>query len=105
MARLFGKLYANSRTQGKHNLLFLLTGAGHVNFGGTKHWLGNTDVRLLEKIDFALCLDAIGSGDNLYMHVSKLPKDETGQKLYEVRSVTQPKSSETFTNSYFPRDL
>jgi hypothetical protein len=36
--------------QGSHNLLFVLTGAGKLNFAGTKQWLQNTDMRLLESV-------------------------------------------------------
>jgi hypothetical protein len=87
LARLFGKLYNNPKTQGRYNILFILTGAGNMNFAGTKNWLGNTDVRLLDTIEFALCLDGIGLGQNLNMHVSRLPKEEGIQKLYDVRYI------------------
>ena len=36
LARLFSVLYDNPRTQGKYNLLFALTGAGHLGFLGAE---------------------------------------------------------------------
>jgi len=39
LARLFSHLYADPRTQARYNLLFLLTGAGKMNFLGSKKWL------------------------------------------------------------------
>lgn len=82
LARLFSKLYRRLRTQGKFNLVFVLTGAGRLNFGGTKHWLEHADAQLLENVEFALCLDSIGSGDGLYFHISKPPKDPEIAKMY-----------------------
>merc|ERR1712166_90278 len=82
LARLFSKLYRRLHTQGKYNLVFVLTGAGRLNFSGTKHWLEQADIQLLENIEFALCLDAIGSGDGLYFHISKPPKDPEITKMY-----------------------
>ena len=35
LARLFSRLYANPRTQGKFNLLFGLTSGGPYNYNGT----------------------------------------------------------------------
>jgi hypothetical protein len=48
LARLFSKLYRRMNTQGKYNIVFVLTGAGRENFAGAKHWLDNADTRLLE---------------------------------------------------------
>jgi len=85
IARVFSKLYDGSRTQGSHNLLFVLTGAGKLNFAGTKQWLQNTDMRLLESVEFALCLDTIGSGSEaLYLHVSKPRKEPVVDALYTL---------------------
>jgi BOS complex subunit NCLN len=60
MARVLSKLYAEVRSQGKNNVVFVLTGAGRLNFAGSQHWLAEADPRLLQSIDFALCLDSIG---------------------------------------------
>lgn len=85
LSRLFSKLYENMKTQGKYNLLFLLTAAGRFNYLGTKHWLQGADVHLLENIEFALCLDTITTGDtSFYFHVSKVQKEGPVKQLYEV---------------------
>mmetsp|Transcript_52649 Transcript_52649/g.132426 ORF Transcript_52649/g.132426 Transcript_52649/m.132426 type:complete len:554 (-) Transcript_52649:13-1674(-) len=71
LARVLSKLYAEVRSQGKHNVVFVLTGAGRLNFAGAQHWLAEADPRLVQNIDFALCLDSIGTGESFYFHSSK----------------------------------
>lgn len=39
LARLFSQLYSMTRTHGRTNLLFLLSGAGKLNYQGSKKWL------------------------------------------------------------------
>ena len=39
LSRLFSKLFTNSRTHAKYNLVFLLTGAGKYNYLGAKKWI------------------------------------------------------------------
>jgi hypothetical protein len=39
LSRLLSKLYVNSRSHARYNILFLLTGAGKFNYQGTKRWL------------------------------------------------------------------
>ncbi|XP_033101240.1 nicalin-1-like [Anneissia japonica] len=81
LARLFSKLYANSKTQAKYNLLFLLSGGGKFNYQGTKRWiedsLESTETTILSEVSHVLCLDSIGAGNSLFMHVSKPPKEGT----------------------------
>ncbi|XP_071965908.1 BOS complex subunit ncln-like [Antedon mediterranea] len=81
LARLFSKLYSNSKTQAKYNLLFLLSGGGKFNYQGTKRWiedsLESTETTFLSEVSHVLCLDSIGSGNGLFMHVSKPPKERT----------------------------
>ncbi|KAH3837284.1 hypothetical protein DPMN_110669 [Dreissena polymorpha] len=81
LARIFSKLYTNSRTHAKYNLVFLLSGAGKFNYIGSKKWiedsLENAESTLLSDISYVLCLDTIGREDNLRLHVSKPPKEET----------------------------
>lgn len=80
---MFTRLYSEFRTHGTYNILFILTGAGRFNFAGTKHWLRNIDSRVLESIEFALCLESLGHGDNLYLHVSRSPKSTEIRNIYE----------------------
>eukprot|EP00823_Brevimastigomonas_motovehiculus_P004090 TRINITY_DN2613_c1_g1_i1.p1 TRINITY_DN2613_c1_g1~~TRINITY_DN2613_c1_g1_i1.p1 ORF type:complete len:664 (+),score=222.20 TRINITY_DN2613_c1_g1_i1:70-2061(+) len=88
LARLFSRLYAESRSMGNVNLLFLLSGGGADNYAGTKTWLKNADPRLLESIEFALCLDGLLTSDHLYLHVSRLAKQIEVKRLYDAFSVT-----------------
>jgi hypothetical protein len=83
IADLFSKLYNTMNTSPKYRLMFLLSESGlFLNFQGMKKWL---DTNLEENVqiqnpEFVLCLDSIGQNNldqNLYMHVSKPPKEGT----------------------------
>ncbi|VDH93180.1 Hypothetical predicted protein [Mytilus galloprovincialis] len=75
------KLYTNSRTHAKYNLIFLLSGGGKFNYQGTKRWIEdnieNQESSLLTDVAYVLCLDSLGRSDNLFLHVSKPPKEGT----------------------------
>ncbi|KAL6070259.1 Nicalin [Balamuthia mandrillaris] len=88
LARLFSRVYSGMRTRGRFNLLFVLTSGGRLNYAGTKHWLEGLDSRLLSSIDFALCLDSLSQGDQLYMHVSRPPKDPKISQLFQIFNST-----------------
>lgn len=84
IARLFSILYSNPKTRGGYNLLFGLTSAGPYNYNGTYKWLRSFDQRLRESIDYAICLDSIGSWENdLWIHVSKPPENAYIKQIYE----------------------
>lgn len=83
IADLFSKLYNTMNTSPKYRLMFLLSESGlFLNFQGMKKWLDtNLDENIqIQNPEFVLCLDSIGQNNldqNLYMHVSKPPKDGT----------------------------
>ncbi|KAM8875710.1 BOS complex subunit ncln isoform 4-T4 [Spinachia spinachia] len=84
LARLFSKLYTYKRTHAGYNLLFFVSGGGKFNYQGTKRWLednlDHTDSSLLQdNVAFVLCLDTLGNGDSLHLHVSKPPKEGSPQ--------------------------
>ncbi|XP_076880118.1 BOS complex subunit ncln isoform X3 [Brachyhypopomus gauderio] len=84
LARLFARLYSHKRTHAGYNLLFFLSGGGKFNYQGTKRWLednlDHTESSLLQdNVAFVLCLDTLGNGDGLYLHVSKPPKEGSPQ--------------------------
>lgn len=84
IARLFSLLYSNPRTRGRYNLLFGLTSGGPYNYNGTQKWLRSFDQRLRESIDYAICLNSIGSWDNeLWIHVSKPPENAYIKQIFE----------------------
>ncbi|KAF5931182.1 hypothetical protein HYC85_032055 [Camellia sinensis] len=73
-----------ARTRGRYNLLFGLTSGGPYNYNGTHKWLRSFDQRLRESIDYAICLNSIGSWDNeLWIHVSKPPENAYIKQIFE----------------------
>ncbi|KAM4810409.1 BOS complex subunit NCLN [Rhinophrynus dorsalis] len=87
LARLFSRLYTYKRTHAGYNLLFFTSGGGKFNYQGTKRWLednlDHTDSSLLQdNVAFVLCLDTLGSGDSLHLHVSKPPREGTLQHTF-----------------------
>ncbi|GAB2274580.1 hypothetical protein Dimus_009348 [Dionaea muscipula] len=84
IARLFSLLYSIPKTRGKYNLLFGLTSGGPYNYNGTQKWLRSLDQRVRESIDYAICLNSIGSWDNeLWIHVSKPPENAYVKQIFE----------------------
>ncbi|KAG1331047.1 nicalin [Cocos nucifera] len=84
IARLFSRLYSNPKTRGRYNLLFGLTSGGPYNYNGTLKWLRSFDQRLRESIDYAICLNSIGSWKNqLWIHVSKPPENAYIKQVHE----------------------
>lgn len=85
LARIFGDLYkAGGESHAEYNLVFLLTGGGKLNYYGSKKWLEDQrDFQDQQKSDFlsnvklVLCLDSLGLGDSVNLHVSKPPKEGT----------------------------
>lgn len=99
LARLFSKLYTSNRTHAKFNILFLLAGAGKFNYQGTRRWIEDqtesTENSLLADVSYVLCLDALGTGDSLFLHVSKPPKEGSDGAMFvkhleEVRQELHP---------------
>ena len=88
LSRLFSMSYSSTRSHPQHNLLFLLSGGGRLNYAGTKRWLEehldmDTTSDLLANVDFVLCLDSLGKSP-LKLHVSKPPKEGSpGDKFYK----------------------
>ncbi|KAL3047824.1 hypothetical protein OYC64_021900 [Pagothenia borchgrevinki] len=100
LARLFSKLYTYKRTHAGYNLLFFVSGGGKFNYQGTKRWLednlDHTDSSLLQdNVAFVLCLDTLGNGDTMHLHVSKPPKEGSPQ-------FTLLKELELVSESQFP---
>ncbi|CAA7405342.1 unnamed protein product [Spirodela intermedia] len=84
IARLFSGLYSSPKTRGRYNILFGLTSGGPYNYNGTLKWLRSLDQRVRESIDYAICLNSIGSWNNeLWMHISKPPENAVIKQIYE----------------------
>ena len=57
LARLFSKLYTNSRTHAKYNLVFLLSGGGKFNYQGSKRWIeDNFESAGLIFLEYLFCI-------------------------------------------------
>ena len=94
LARLFSKLYTNSRTHAKYNILFLLSAGGRLNYIGTKRWieeqLDSSESSLLSDVSYVLCLDSQGR-ETVSTYVSKPPRDGVAGDvlLKNLREVTR----------------
>ncbi|GLH07945.1 Nicalin [Gryllus bimaculatus] len=93
LARLFSHLYSNTSTHAHYNLIFLLTGAGKLNYLGSKKWLEDQldglESSVVQDAAYVLCLDSVSSCGTLHLHVSKPPRDGTpGSVLFkELKAV------------------
>ena len=80
LIRLFSKLYSKQTTRAKYNLHFLFAAGGKLNYQGSKKWIDDYhdqkhQQQLPNNIDTVICLDSLGQSNQLYMHVSKPPKE------------------------------
>ena len=87
LSRLFSMSYSSTRSHPNHNLVFLLSAGGKLNYAGTKRWLEehldmDTTSDLLANVDFVLCLDSVGSTNPLKLHVSKPPKEGSPGEVF-----------------------
>eukprot|EP00921_Rhytidocystis_pertsovi_P019832 GHVQ01031508.1.p1 GENE.GHVQ01031508.1~~GHVQ01031508.1.p1 ORF type:complete len:575 (+),score=52.60 GHVQ01031508.1:146-1870(+) len=82
LARLFERLYTTVKPAG-YNLLFLFTSGSASNFQGLEEWLSNADSKLIDSIEFALCLDTLGGGP-LSLQLSRKPKLPNAQKFADL---------------------
>ena len=91
IADLFSKMHSVPHSMPKYRLMFLLSESGSLlNFQGIKKWL-DENVQL-QNVDFVLCLDSIVkalnadvTGNAMYMHVSKPPKEGTSMtNFYKI---------------------
>lgn len=53
-----------------------------MNYIGAENWLSKASSSLLESIEFALCIDSIGSSNILNLYVSRPPKTEELKHIY-----------------------
>jgi hypothetical protein len=91
LARLFSKLYTTQKSPPSYNLLFVITGGSRLNFAGSRNWLNTVEPRVLESLEFVLCLDTIlgastdkNGSSPLFLHVSRSPKDATIANFHQV---------------------
>ncbi|XP_037779424.1 nicalin-like [Penaeus monodon] len=86
LARILSRLYASPRTHPRLNIAFLLSGGGYINYQGSKRFLEDhldaSDSPLLSETHYTMCLDSLGAGDTIRMHVSKKPKDNSPAHIF-----------------------
>ena len=103
LVRLFSRLASQPGQNGLSlfNLVFAVTGGGKLNFLGSKKFLEDqldgADGGLFQDTVFALCLDSLGKGEELNVHVSKPPKEGSNSATFiEVKaSLDYPSFSPT----------
>lgn len=81
-----------------YNFMFMFTAGGPLNFAGkfrgfccihtsgSKYWL-EKEVTEDTKFEAVICLDTIGNGEEMFLHISKPAKDPLTQRLYDVRTI------------------
>ncbi|XP_066960699.1 BOS complex subunit NCLN [Macrobrachium rosenbergii] len=89
LARILSRLYSSPRTHPRLNVAFLLSGGGYINYQGSKRFLEDhldaSDSPLLSETHFTLCLDTLGNGSTLRLHVSKRPRETSpGHNFYQA---------------------
>ncbi|XP_078036761.1 BOS complex subunit NCLN [Augochlora pura] len=95
IARLFSILYSTSRSRPQYNLVFIVTGAGKLNYQGSKKWLEDQldglEGSVIQDAAYVVCFDTVSTDENLYVHVSKPPKENsTGGHFYkELKTVSE----------------
>ncbi|XP_032679555.1 nicalin [Odontomachus brunneus] len=95
IARLFSALYSIGRSRPQYNLVFIVTGAGKLNYQGSKKWLedqlDSLEGSIIQDAAYVICLDTVSASDNLYIHVSKPPKENSSGGLFykELKAVSQ----------------
>nr|XP_012223073.1 PREDICTED: LOW QUALITY PROTEIN: nicalin [Linepithema humile] len=95
IARLFSALYSTGRSRPQYNIVFIATGAGKLNYQGSKKWLEDQldglEGSIIQDAAYVICLDTVSVSDNLYVHVSKPPKENSSGGLFykELKTVSQ----------------
>ena len=63
----------------------LLVRVSHSAFVSVLQWLRNFDPRLKESMEYALCLNSLGSSSNrMWVHVSKPPENAFIRQIFSV---------------------
>jgi hypothetical protein len=70
--------------------MFLLTPTGSLSYKGTDSFLNELPESYMQNIVFALCLDSIGEGDSVNLHVSRFPREneDTSNNFFNALNST-----------------
>ena len=93
LIRILSKFYENYQNVIKHDILFIMTSGGNLNFEGTNQFLNSIEPGISENLQYVLCLDSLASlndTDDLYLHLSRFPKEHemTPNKIYKIFNTT-----------------
>lgn len=90
LVRVFQKLLEAYGDSAKYDLMFLLTPTGSLGYKGTDSFLADLPESYAQNIVFGLCLDSIGEGSGLSLHVSRYPREneETGINIFNALNAT-----------------
>ncbi|KAK6016907.1 hypothetical protein OSTOST_17605, partial [Ostertagia ostertagi] len=74
---IFRKLYEKPSTRPPFNLVFVWTAAGKYNYQGARQFIEDfqSDNSDDNRLELAICVEAVGSTGPLWMHASKQPAD------------------------------
>ncbi|KAK5985321.1 Nicalin [Trichostrongylus colubriformis] len=74
---IFRKLYEKPSTRPPFNLVFVWTAAGKYNYQGTRQFIEDfqSDSSNDNRLELAICVEAVGGTGPLWMHVSKQPAE------------------------------
>ncbi|XP_057333413.1 BOS complex subunit ncln [Microplitis mediator] len=104
LARIFSALYSISKSRPKFNIVFVLSGGGKLNYYGSKKWLEDQfdglEGSVIQDAAYVICLDAVSLTNNLYLHVSKPPKENSFGYLFynELKNVIDTYNSNNNNN-------
>ena len=103
LIRILSKFYENYENVIKYDILFVLTSAGKLNYEGAQQFINTLDSTISENLQYVLCLNSLGefNPEELFMHVSRLPKEneENALRLYKIFNTTAENMNFTLNNS------
>uniref|UniRef100_A0A0M3HPJ1 BOS complex subunit NCLN n=1 Tax=Ascaris lumbricoides TaxID=6252 RepID=A0A0M3HPJ1_ASCLU len=98
---IFSTFYSNATTKPKYNMIFLLTAGGKFNYQGSRQWIeDHIEKQIEENVEMVICLDTLGKGNGLIMHVSKMPSETApaGRMFARLKTATPPNRTVDITS-------
>ncbi|VDK44045.1 unnamed protein product [Anisakis simplex] len=89
---IFSTFYSNVTTKPKYNMIFLLTAGGKFNYQGSRQWIeDHIEKQIEDNVEMVICLDTLGKGNGLVMHVSKKPTETApaGRMFTRIKNAKQ----------------
>ena len=80
VAKIFGKLYNSENGKPNKNVIFLLAGGSYMNYEGVRLWSES----LKTPIEYAICVESVGSDNELNFHLSRIQKNNTAAHIFDA---------------------